>query len=61
MTAKATPPIAVMTADLAGIAVDSWIKWITLAYVIVMLGHKCWTWYVQWQDRRKGKCIQPEE
>lgn len=42
MTAKAAPPIAVLGMQLMGVAVDDWIKWITLAYVVLMLLHKVW-------------------
>jgi uncharacterized membrane protein YcjF (UPF0283 family) len=42
MVAKATPPIAVIGAQFAGIPVDDWVKWVTLAYVVLMLLHKVW-------------------
>jgi hypothetical protein len=42
IVAKAAPPFAVISATLAGIPVDAWIKWVTLAYVVAMLAHKLW-------------------
>lgn len=42
ISVKAAPPLAVISAQLAGLAVDDWIKWITLIYVALMLVHKMW-------------------
>lgn len=45
---KATPPLAVIGATLAGISVDDWIKWVTLAYVCLLLLHKLWHMALEW-------------
>jgi hypothetical protein len=42
MVAKASPPIAVIGAQIAGIPVADWVQWITLLYVLLMLVHKAW-------------------
>ena len=56
MTAKAAPPLTVVGANLAGIPIADWVQIVTLIYVIVMLGHKIWSWHREWRDsRKKGK------
>jgi hypothetical protein len=42
ISAKAAPPAAVIGMQLMGVAVDDWIKWVTLAYVCLMVAHKLW-------------------
>lgn len=42
IAAKASPPLAVVGMQLAGLAIDDWIKWATLLYVVLMLLHKLW-------------------
>lgn len=58
MIAKAAPPVTVTTAMLAGIPVDTWIKWCTLAYVVLMLLHYMWKmgWgaYKFWVLKNRG-------
>lgn len=54
MTAKATPPLAVVGANLAGIPVSDWVQYVTLAYVVVMLAHKVWSWYREWKPKRRA-------
>ncbi len=42
MAAKAAPPIAVVSANIAGWPVPDLVQWITLAYVFLMFCHKAW-------------------
>lgn len=50
IVAKSAPPLAVIGVQLAGIAVDDWIKYATLAYVLAMLVHKLW--HMAWEAYR---------
>jgi hypothetical protein len=50
MTAKAAPPIAVVTAQVAGMTVADWVQVATLIYVILMASHKAWQMYKEWRD-----------
>lgn len=58
MAAKAAPPVVVIGAQLMGYPVDDWIKWVTLAYVVLMLLHKAWQigWgaYKFWVLKQRG-------
>lgn len=38
--AKATPPITVSIASIAGISVSEIVLWATLVYTLLMIGHK---------------------
>ena len=42
MVAKASPPIAVVGAHMAGWSVPDIVQWVTLAYVALMVLHKLW-------------------
>jgi ABC-type uncharacterized transport system permease subunit len=43
MVAKASPPLAVIGAQMAGWSVPDIVQWVTLAYVVLMLLHKLWS------------------
>ncbi|HEY5801852.1 MAG TPA: hypothetical protein VIT92_16645 [Burkholderiaceae bacterium] len=49
MTTKTAPPLTVIGATMMGVPVEKWVQWVTLVYVLVMLGHKLWTWHRQWK------------
>jgi hypothetical protein len=40
MATKLTPPIAVLGAHVAGIQVAEWIQWLTLVYLLLLVGQK---------------------
>ena len=37
---KLSPPAAVLGAHIAGIPVAEWIQWLTLIYLLMLVGHK---------------------
>lgn len=52
---KASPPATVSIATLAGYQVSELLMWATLAYTLLMIGHKLVTIYKEFQSR-KCKC-----
>jgi hypothetical protein len=44
MAAKATPPLAVVGANLMGIPISDWVQYVTLIYVSLMAAHFVWKW-----------------
>lgn len=60
MAAKVAPPASVSVATIAGIEVSDILLWTTLVYTIVLLAHKLWTWYNEWQlkKNRKEDCVE---
>lgn len=54
MSMKAAPPVTVTGAMLAGVAVDDWIKWATLLYVVMMITHKGWHMFKEWKSGRES-------
>lgn len=53
MTMKAAPPLTVAGASLLGVPLDDWIKWGTLIYLVVMIGHQCWKWWREWKKAKQ--------
>ena len=45
LIAKATPPVSVSIASIAGIQVSEILLWATLVYTILMIGHKLYSIY----------------
>ena len=45
LIAKATPPVSVSIASIAGIQVSEILLWATLIYTILMIGHKLYSIY----------------
>lgn len=45
LVAKATPPVSVSIASIAGIQVSEILLWATLVYTILMIGHKLYNIY----------------
>lgn len=37
---KLSPPAAVLGAHVAGMPVAEWIQWLTLIYLVMLIGHK---------------------
>lgn len=52
MLTKASPPLTVVAASLAGIPIADWVQWLTFGYLIVMIGHKLWSWHREWGKGR---------
>lgn len=44
--AKATPPVAVSGAWLAGLSPNEWLVAVTIAYTVVLLVHRMWHWKI---------------
>lgn len=64
LATKATPPIAVtLTNMFADVTVPEIVNILTLLYLLLLVGHKAWSWYREWkgikQDRR-GKPRPPK-
>lgn len=51
-TVLAAPPVAVVTATLAGIPVQEWVYILTAVYTLFLIGEKLWKWFKAWQDRK---------
>lgn len=51
MTVKATPPAAVIGANLVGMPVAEWVQWATLVYVVMMIAHKGWQMWRDWRGK----------
>ena len=45
ITAKASPPVGVSLATVAGIHIHDLVLWATLVYTVLMIGHKIWRIY----------------
>lgn len=45
LVAKATPPVSVSIASIAGIQVSEILVWATLIYTVLMIGHKLYSIY----------------
>lgn len=54
MIAKASPPVAVVTAHLAQITIPEIINYATLLYLCLMISHKAWR---MWREYRTGKVV----
>ncbi len=50
MVARAAPPVAVVSANIAGMNIADWVQVVTLVYVVIMLCHKLWTMWKEWRD-----------
>ena len=48
---KASPPASVSIATLAGYQVSELLMWATLAYTVLMIGHKLMTIYKEFKTR----------
>lgn len=58
-TAKAAPPLAGISAWLAGITLNDWLVLATLIYTLLLIGHKLQSiWRDTWRDWEKscGTC-----
>lgn len=53
MAIKASPPAGVSLATLAGYQVSELLMWATLAYTLLMIGHKLMT---IWKELQSNKC-----
>jgi len=51
-TVLATPPVAVVTATLAGIALQDWVYILTCIYTVCLLGDWIWKKLKAWQERK---------
>lgn len=51
VAAKASPPVTVSIATVAGYPVNELLMWATLAYTVLLIGHKLWQ---IWCDVRKA-------
>jgi len=49
MTAKAAPPVSVSIASVAGYQVSEILLWATLVYTVLMIGHKLYQIYKEFQ------------
>ena len=45
LVAKATPPVSVSIASIAGVQVSEILVWATLIYTVLMIGHKLYSIY----------------
>jgi lysozyme len=54
MSAKAGPPISVSLATLAGYDVGELLMLATLAYTLLLIGHKLWSIFVELRERRRS-------
>ncbi len=52
IVAKATPPVTVSLATVAGYQVSEILLWATLIYTVMMIGHKLWSIYVELSERK---------
>lgn len=53
--ALATPPVAVVTATLAGISLQDWVYILTCIYTLCLLGDWLWKKFRAWQGRKGGR------
>jgi len=51
-TMLATPPVAVVAASVAGIALQDWVYILTITYTLFLIGEKLWKWFKAWQERK---------
>ncbi len=52
---KASPPVAVVGVQLAGISVSDWVTYLTLLYIVlqlILLAPKYIKWYKSWRSKR---------
>ena len=52
MAVKSAPPATVVVADMAGMQVPQLVQWLTLIYLLMLVGHKGWQIY---KEFRQGK------
>lgn len=50
MITKATPPVTVSIATVAGYQVSELVLWATLIYTILMIGHKSYQIYKEFKE-----------
>jgi hypothetical protein len=55
MALKATPPVAVSGATIAGIEVPALVQLATLIYLTVLISYKCWHWYREYKGYKINK------
>lgn len=53
MTVKATPPVAVVGANVMGLQISDWVQYATLVYVVIMACHHLWKWHREWKAAKK--------
>jgi len=61
MAIKATPPVAVSGATIAGIEVPNLVQLATLVYLVVLITYKCWHWYREWRGYKINKADQDDD
>jgi hypothetical protein len=54
MIAKASPPVAVVSAKLCGITLPDIVQWLTIIYLAILIGHKSWQIFKEWHSGRKS-------
>lgn len=48
---KASPPLAVVTAAIAGLSLQTWVYVATLAYTVLQISHLVFRWVRDWRAR----------
>lgn len=51
-TVLAAPPVAVVTATLAGIPIQEWVYILTALYTVFLIAEKLFKWWKAWQERK---------
>lgn len=51
-TLLATPPVAVVAASVAGMALQDWVYLLTITYTLFLIGEKVWKYFKAWQERK---------
>lgn len=52
MTVKSAPPATVVVADMVGMQVPEIVQWLTLIYLVMLVGHKGWQIYKEFRSGR---------
>lgn len=50
---KTAPPLGFVGAHLAGMSIADWVQWATLVYVLMMIAHKGWHMWKEWQTGKE--------
>lgn len=53
--ARATPPVAVAGASLAGVPLNTIVLVLTIAYLVLQIGYLLFKWVREWRKPKRGE------
>ncbi len=55
-TSTSLPPMAVVVANtMQGVTLPDIVQYLTIAYLVVLIGYKGWRWYREWRTGKLAK------